>query len=99
MNERNHPRLAALNAVWQRYARTAGEPRDPETVEELKRRYLEAWEGLDACGIAEWMLVYDLTTLTFSLPTTGGLVHDAFATMPLSAVPYRTVGNRGRQNE
>jgi hypothetical protein len=35
----------------------------------LNRDYLAAWEGLDAHGIAEWMLLYDPETLTFSLPT------------------------------
>jgi hypothetical protein len=35
----------------------------------LNRDYLAAWEGLDACGIEEWMLIYDAATLTFSLPS------------------------------
>lgn len=72
MNEnaiRTH--LAALNGAWQRSARTADEQLDPETAEGLNRDYLAAWEGLDACGIAEWMLDYDAATLTFSLPLTG----------------------------
>lgn len=45
--------LAALNAAWQRYARTMEARQDPVTVEGLSRDYLAAWEGLDACSIAE----------------------------------------------
>ncbi|SRR5258706_8515337 len=68
MNEKVREHLAALNTAWQRYARAEEEPVDPITLDALNRDYLTAWEGLDACGIAEWMLVYDPETLTFSLP-------------------------------
>lgn len=88
--------LAALNAAWQRYARTEDEQVDPMTVEAINRDYLAAWEGLDACGIAEWMLVYDPATLTFSLPATGEVSHDAFATTPLPAIANRTAKSRPR---
>jgi hypothetical protein len=46
---------------------------DPVTLDTLNCDYLAAWEGLDACGIAEWMLVYDPETMTFSLPTLSGM--------------------------
>lgn len=95
MNERVRIHLALLNAAWQRYARTTAEQRDPNVTERLRHDYLAAWEGLDACGIAEWMLVYDSATLTFSLPTTDEMIHDAFATMPLAAITTGTAGNCG----
>lgn len=98
MNAAIHSHLAALNAAWQRYARTMEAQLDPVTVEALSRDYLAAWEGLDACGIAEWMLVYDPATLTFSLPATG-VIHDAFATVPISAVIPRAAGSRGPGDE
>jgi hypothetical protein len=98
MNTAIRSHLAALNAAWQRYARTMEAQLDPVTVEVLSRDYLAAWEGLDACGIAEWMLVYDPATLTFSLPAMG-VAHDAFATVPISAVTPRTAGSRGPGDE
>lgn len=79
--------VAALNVVWQRYARTAEEQLDLATAEALNRDYVKAWEGLDACGIAEWMLEYDPITLTFSLPTTGTVADHDWPT-------NRTAGSR-----
>jgi hypothetical protein len=97
MNEAIRSHLAALNAAWQRY-RMMEAPLDPVAVETLSRDYLAAWEGLDACGIAKWMLVYDPATLTFSLPATG-VAHDAFATVPISAVTPRAAGSQGPGDE
>lgn len=68
MNEEIHARLAMLNATWQRYAIALEQQLDTIPMSALNHDYLAAWEGLDACGIAEWMLVYDSATLTFSLP-------------------------------
>ncbi|SRR5258708_7764457 len=82
--------LAALNAAWQRYARAAEEQLNPAPAEVLNRDYCAAWEGLDACGIAERMLAYDPTTLTFSLPTTREMAHDDDATQYLPAIPARS---------
>ncbi len=90
MNEDIRTHLTALNAAWQRYARTAEEQLDPASAEALNRDYCAAWEGLDACGIAEWMLAYDPTTLTFSLPTIEETAHDDFATKPLPAMTARS---------
>jgi hypothetical protein len=67
MQEEIREHLAALNVTWQRYA-SIDEGVDPVTLDALNCDYLAAWEGLDACGIAEWMLVYDPETMTFSLP-------------------------------
>ena len=94
MNEEVYIRLAALNAIWQRYASVADEPLDLATADALNRDYLAAWRGLDACGIAEWMLVYDPTTLTFSLATADTITDDDFATRPLPAITAR---NRWRK--
>ena len=91
--------IAALNAVWQRYASIEDEQLDPATAEALNRDYLAAWEGLDACGIAEWMLEYDYETLTFSLSATSEMADDAFATVPLSAVTNQSVRNRWRTTD
>jgi hypothetical protein len=96
MNEKIRTQIAVLNAAWQRYARTADEPLDPATAEALNREYVKAWEGLDACGIAEWMLEYDPETLTFSLKALGEMANDAFATLPMSAVSNRTARSRWR---
>ncbi|HEX7736692.1 MAG TPA: hypothetical protein VF458_17730 [Ktedonobacteraceae bacterium] len=68
MNEEIRSCLATLNATWQRYAIALEQQLDTIPMSALNRDYLAAWEGLDACGIAEWMLVYDNETLTFSLP-------------------------------
>lgn len=67
MNEKTCQSLAALNIAWQRYARAVEQQLDTIPTEALNHDYLAAWEGLDACGIAEWMLEYDSETLTFSL--------------------------------
>ncbi len=77
--------LNALNSAWQRYARLAEGQPESALAEALNKEYLVAWEGLDACGIAEWMLVYDAPTLTFALPVT----EEDFATKPLPALPRR----------
>jgi hypothetical protein len=68
MNEEIRARLATLNATWQCYARALEQQLDTIPMSALNHDYLMAWEGLSACGIAEWMLVYDAATLTFSLP-------------------------------
>lgn len=94
MNEKIRMRIAELNAALQRYARTATEQVDPVAVEALNREYIKAWEGLDACGIAEWMLVYDPKTLTFSLKAQGEMSDDAFATRPMPTVTNRSARNR-----
>lgn len=99
MKEEIHYQLAALNAAWKRYARTVDKQLDPVIAEALNREYCAAWEGLDACGIAEWMLVYDPVTLTFSLPTTGERADDDFATMPVPAVTTRTAGRWRRKDD
>lgn len=94
MNEQIHTHLAALNTAWQRYARTAEEQVDPNVADALNRDYLTAWEGLDACGVAEWMLAYDPETLTFSLATPGESVNDAFATLSMPAVSSQPARSR-----
>lgn len=68
MNKEIRKQVNALNVAWQRYARAREQQLDTVPMEALKRDYRRAWERLDACGIAEWMLVYDPTTLAFSLP-------------------------------
>jgi hypothetical protein len=68
LNEKVREHLAALHTAWQRSAPAEEEPVDPITLDALNRDYLTAWEGLHACGMAEWMLVDDPETLTFSLP-------------------------------
>lgn len=83
MNQDIQRCLATLNAAWQRYTRATGGHPDPTIAEALSRDYRAAWEGLDACGIAEWMLEYDPITLTFSLPS-----HGQGATDAASAVPF-----------
>jgi hypothetical protein len=86
MNEHIQTSVAALNATWQRYAQAEAERLDPAQAEALNREYVKAWEGLDACGIAEWMLVYDPITLTFSLPQTEEMAEEkTFATAPIPA--------------
>lgn len=82
MNQDIQRCLATLNAAWQRYMKAAGGRPDPTTAEVLSRDYLAAWEGLDACGIAEWMLAYDPGTLTFSLPSYGQGAADAASAVP-----------------
>lgn len=69
MSQEIRRRLAALNARWQCYAIAIEQQLDTVPMELLNRDYLAAWQELNACGIAEWMLVYDPPTLTFSLPT------------------------------
>jgi hypothetical protein len=63
--------VAALNAVWQLYARAIEQQLDSVPIEALQRDFVAAREGLAACGIAESLLVYDCATMTFSLPLTG----------------------------
>ena len=99
MNEEIRQQIAWLNAAWQRYARATDDELDPVVVEALNRDYRAAWERLDACGIAEWMLAYDPATLTFSWLSTGERANDAFATPPVSAVTNGTVGIRGRKDD
>ncbi len=89
MNEKVREHLAALNTAWQRYARAEEEPVDPITLDALNRDYLTAWEGLDACGIAEWMLVYDPETLTFSLPSPSSPLPSLIAHCSLGAIGGR----------
>jgi hypothetical protein len=93
MNEEIRGRIAALNVAWQRYVRTAEEQPDPAVTEALKRDYYAAWEGLDACGIAEWMLEYNPATLTFSLPTTAKMADDGTA-MTFAMLTRLTARNR-----
>lgn len=69
MQENIRTHLAALNIAWQRYARALEQQLDTVPMSAFHQDYLAAWEGLDACGIAEWMLIYDEATLTFSLPS------------------------------
>jgi len=70
MHEQVRRHIAALNAVWQLYARAIEQQLDSIPIEALNRDYVVALEGLAACGIAESMLAYDPVTMTFSLPTT-----------------------------
>lgn len=93
MNEQVQRRLAALNAAWQRCARSVNDLPDLVAVNALRREYVKAWEGLEACGIAEWMLVYDPETRTFSLPEKRELDTDAFATVPMPAVARQMARN------
>lgn len=67
MNKDIRARLATLNAAWQRYARALEQQLDTVPMSALNHDYLVAWEELDACGIAGWMLTYDPITLTFFL--------------------------------
>src|SRR5216684_577688 len=78
MPEEIRQQVAALNAVWQLYARAIEQQLDTVPIEALKRDFVVAREGLAACGIAESMLVYDCTTMTFSLPLTGERGGDGF---------------------
>jgi hypothetical protein len=98
MNEEIRMHVAALNAVWQRYARTAEEQLDLAAAEALNRDYVKAWEGLDACGIAEWMLEYDPITLTFSLPTTGTVADHDWPTITFATPTNRAAGSRWRKD-
>lgn len=91
MNEQIQMHIVALNAVILRSASTMGERLDPATADALNRDYTNAWEGLEACGITEWMLVYDPETMTFSLGTAGEQANNLLATMPLPAVINQTV--------
>lgn len=88
MNEEIRKQVNALNVAWQRYARAREQQLDTVPVEALKRDYLKAWERLDACGIAKWMLVYDPTTLVFSLPeertTEDNSISHLFEESPIS---------------
>lgn len=99
MNEEIRRRLAKLNEVWQQYARTAEGQLDPVRVEALNRESCAAWEALDACGIAEWMLEYDPATLTFSLPTTGKMADDDWPTMAFATQAHLIARGRGRDDD
>jgi hypothetical protein len=94
MNEQIRRHLAGLNAVWQRCARIANDPPDLATANALRREYIRAWESLEAYGVAEWMLVYDPETLTFSLPEISGQNIDMFATIPMPAATSQKVRSR-----
>jgi hypothetical protein len=96
MHEKIRMHIAALNAAWQRYARAAGKQLDPATAGALNRDYVKAWEELEACGIAEWMLEYNPDTLTFSLKAPGEMADDVFTTLPMPAVTNRTARSRWR---
>lgn len=78
--------LAGLNTVWRRCAQIADDPPDLATANALRCAYARAWESLEAYGVAEWMLVYDPETLTFSLPELREQHSDMFATMPMPAM-------------
>ena len=99
MNEEIRQRVAALNAVWQRYARTAEGHLDPARAEALNRDYRAAWEALDACGIAEWMLEYDPAMLTFSLPTAGKMADDEWPTMMFATPAHLAVRSWGHDDD
>ncbi len=71
MHEDTRRHLAALNAVWQLYARAIEQQLDTVALEALNRDFVAAREGLAACGIAEDTLVYDSVTMTFSLSVKG----------------------------
>jgi hypothetical protein len=94
MNEQVQRRLAALNIAWRRCASVASNQPDQTTIHALRHEYVKAWEGLDACGIAEWMLVYDPETLTFSLPSHLWQDTDAFATVPMPSVSKQRARSR-----
>lgn len=76
MNEEIRQHVAALNAVWQLYARAIEQQLDTVPIDALNHDFVAAREGLADCGIAEDMLVYDSTTMTFSLPMTGERAED-----------------------
>lgn len=99
MKEEIRRRLAALNAVWQRSVRTADEHLDLASAEILNRDYLAAWEELDACGVAEWMLEYDPATLTFSLSMTGKMADDDWPTITFATSAPLTTGRRWHNDD
>jgi hypothetical protein len=76
MNEEIRQQVAALNAVWQLYARAIEQQLDTIPIDALNRDFVAAREGLAACGISESMLLYNSTTMTFSLPMTGEKAQD-----------------------
>ena len=76
MNEEIRQHVAALNAVWQLYARAIEQELDTIPIDALNRDFVVAREGLAACGISESMLEYDSATMTFSLPITGERAQD-----------------------
>ena len=71
MKEEIRQHVAALNAIWQLYARAIEQQLDTVPIDALNRDFVAAREGLAACGIAESMLVYDSAMMTFSLPVTS----------------------------
>lgn len=99
MNEQVQRRLAMLNAAWQRCASTANGSSNLIAVNASRREYVKAWESLEACGIAEWMLVYDPETRTFSLPEARWPDTDTFATMPMPAMTNQVIRNRERTDD
>lgn len=98
MNEQIQRRLTALNIAWRRCVSITNNSPDQPTIHALRREYSRAWEGLDACGIAEWMLVYDPETQTFSLPEREQNT-DAFATMPMPIVRSNQVARSWEQSD
>jgi hypothetical protein len=99
MNEQIRRHLAGLNAVWQRCASIANDSPDLATANALRREYVRAWESLEAYGVAEWMLVYDPETMTFSLPEMREQNTDMFATMPMPAMTNQTVRGREKSHD
>ncbi len=67
MNEEMREHLAELNTTWQRYARAIEQHIDTIPIYALNRDFVHAREKLAALGITASMLVYDSTTMTFSL--------------------------------
>ncbi len=67
MNEEMREHLAELNTTWQRYARAIEQHIDTIPIYALNRDFVHAREKLASLGITESMLVYDSTTMTFSL--------------------------------
>ena len=98
MHETIETQIAALNAIWQRYARTAEEFLDPDSTDALNRDYLAVWEGLEACGIEEWMLQYDPDTLTFSLAMADQRRNEKEPAVPSLAPSHLTPTSRWRQD-
>ncbi len=69
MHEEISKYVATLNTAWQQYGRALEQQLDTVPMDALNHDFVAAQEGLAACGIAEYMLVYDSATMTFSLPT------------------------------
>jgi len=99
MSEQIRRHLAGLNAVWQRCTQIADDPPDLATANALRCAYVRARESLEAYGVAEWMLVYDPETLTFSLPELREQHTDSFATMPMPAVTTQAARSREQTDD